>query len=80
MKNRTNSVEPDLANELVAGFVAVVKGAKKTDYISRYEEALPWCDCPRSTSERRSDYQEKLRNLKSATRNQPRKSGRCECP
>lgn len=64
---RARPVEPRLATELVAGFDAAVNSAKNTDFIRRYEEALPWCDCPRSQRERRGDYQERLHELKKAT-------------
>jgi len=74
---RASPVEPELANELVAGFNAAVNSAKNTDFISRYEEALPWCDCPRSAGERREDYQRQIRELKTAAVRQTRKKGCC---
>ena len=75
---RTNPLEPELAHELESAFVAAVKGAKDSDFIARYEEALPWCDCPSSARERRRDYQQRLRELKNATDVQPRKKGCCK--
>src|SRR5205823_2711370 len=63
---RTSPVEAELAHELETGFNACVKRAEESDFITRYEAALPWCDCPSSASERRRDYQQRLRGLKSA--------------
>lgn len=75
---RTNPLEPELARELESGFNAAVKRAKESDFIVRYEEALPWCDCPSSASERRRDYQRRLRQLKHVTGIQHVKKGCCK--
>lgn len=63
---RTSPLEPQLARELESGFNAAIKRARKSDFIARYEDALPWCDCPSSASQRRRDYQMRLRELQSA--------------
>lgn len=72
---RTSPLEPELARELEAGFNAAVKKAEKSDFIARYEEALPWCDCPSSVSERKHDYQQKLREMKNPAGSRLRKTG-----
>jgi hypothetical protein len=59
-------------------FNAVVKKAEDSDFISRYEDALPWCDCPSSAAERRRDYQQRLVDLKNATGGRPRKKECCK--
>lgn len=61
---RTSPLEPELARELESTFNSAVKRATKSDFIGRYEEALPWCDCPSSASQRRRDYQQRLQELK----------------
>jgi len=75
---RTSPLEPQLARELESTFTAAVKGAKKSDFIARYEEALPWCDCPSSASQRRRDYQQRLRELKNTAGIAPRKTRCCK--
>ena len=75
---RTSPLEPELAQELEFAFTAAVKRAKKSDFIVRYEEALPWCDCPSSASERLRDYQQRLRELKNAASIAPRKTRCCK--
>jgi hypothetical protein len=75
---RTSPLEPQLAHELETAFIAAVKSAKKSDFIARYEEALPWCDCPSSASERRRDYKQRLRELKNAADIAPRKKECCK--
>lgn len=74
---RTSPLGPELARELESAFTAAVKGAKKSDFITRYEEALPWCDCPSSASQRRRYYQQRLRELKSPADVAPRKKACC---
>lgn len=69
---RTRPLEPEFARELVNGFKARVAAATSSDFIGRYNDALPWCDCPRSSSDRRSDYRRLLRGLKHVE--SPRKS------
>jgi hypothetical protein len=71
---RTSPLEPELACELDEGFTAAVKKAKESDFITCYEEALPWCDCPSSASERRRNYQQRLRELKNVAGSRPRKT------
>jgi len=75
---RTSPIEPELARELQSGFNAAVKSARKSDFIARYEEALPWCDCPSLGSQRRRDYQQRLRELKNPAGTAPRKKGCCK--
>lgn len=75
---RTSPLEPELARELEAGFSAVVKRAEESDFIARYEEALPWCGCPSAASERQRDYQQRLRKLQDPTGSRPRKTGSCK--
>lgn len=75
---RNSPLEPELALELETGFNAAVKRAKESDFIVRYEEALPWCDCPSSVSGRRRDYQQRLRELKNAAGIEPAKKGWCK--
>src|SRR5207245_9086199 len=75
---RTRPLEPELANELEAVFKAAVKRAPTSDFISSYDQALPWCDCPSALSERRRDYQQRLGDLQSAVGNRPRKTGCCK--
>jgi hypothetical protein len=74
---RTSPLGPQLVRELESAFTAAVKGAKKSDFIIRYEEALPWCDCPSSASQRRRDYQQRLRELKSPAGVAPCKKACC---
>lgn len=73
---RSSALEPELAREMEAGFNAAVKLAKSADFIAGYADALPWCDCPTSASERRRDYRERLSVLKQAA-GAPRQSTRC---
>jgi hypothetical protein len=75
---RSSPLEPDLTHELEKGFNVARKKAKESDFIACYEEALPWCDCPSSASERRRDYQQRLRELKNAAGNRRRKTGCCK--
>lgn len=75
---RTSPLDPQLGRELESTFNAAVKRAKKSDFIVRYEEALPWCDCRSSASERLRDYQQRLRELKNAASIVPRKTGCCK--
>lgn len=75
---RSSPLEPELASELEAGFNAAVKRARKPDFIVRYEEALPWCDCPSSASDRRREYQQKLRELKNPAGVAQRKRACCK--
>jgi hypothetical protein len=60
---RTSPIDDERGLELVAGFTASVKKAKKSDFIARYDEALPWCDCPAPPSRRRREYRRRLREL-----------------
>jgi hypothetical protein len=71
---RTSPLGPELARDLDEGFNAAVKKAKKSDFIASYEEALPWCDCPSSASERRRDY-ERFRDLNHTAGSRTRKTG-----
>lgn len=73
---RTAPLDPELAREMKAGFNAAGKRAKKSDFIVRYEEALPWCDVPSPANERKRDYHQRLRELARSNDNAPRKS-RC---
>lgn len=63
---RSSPLDPEIAEELEAGFNAAVKAAKPSDFITKYEDALPWCDCPTPSSERREDYRTLLKDLKRA--------------
>jgi hypothetical protein len=77
-RSRSRPLEPDLAQELENGFDAAVKNAEESDFITCYEDALPWCDCPNSPDERRLNYERHLRGLKtvpSVPRCQPRRTG-----
>jgi len=75
---RTSSLEPELARELETGFNAAVKKAGKSDFITRYNEALPWCDCASTASERKRDYQQRLRDLKNPASVARHKKGCCK--
>ncbi len=75
---RTRPLEPELASELEAGFNSAVKRANKSNFIARYEEALPWCGCPSTASERKRDYQQLLRALRNTTGGRPRRTARCK--
>ncbi len=75
---RTSPLEPELARELESGFSAAVKRAKESDFIARYDDALPWCDCPSSASDRRRDYRQRLRELKNPGGVAPRKTRCCK--
>jgi hypothetical protein len=75
---RTSPLEPELARELESGFNAAVKRADESEFILRYEEALPWCDCPSSASDRRRDYQQRLRELKNPPGAALRTTRRCK--
>lgn len=75
---RTSPLEPELAREMAAAFDAAVKRAEESNFIARYEDALPWCDCPSSASERRRDYQQRLRELKNADGARSRTTRRCK--
>ncbi len=72
---RARPLEPELASELESRFNAAVKRADNSDFISRYEDALPWCDCPNSVAERRRDYRRRLRQLEETGGSQKRKTG-----
>lgn len=63
---RARPLEPELADELRSGFGKAVNRANKDDFIAQYGQALPWCDCPTSASERREDYGHRLRELRQA--------------
>lgn len=67
-----------IAKELEAGFNEAVKRAKKSDFIVRYEQALPWCDAPGSASERKRDYQRRLRELMNSNSAAPLKRKSCK--
>jgi hypothetical protein len=75
---RAKPLESELARELETGFNVALKKAEKSDFIARYEEALPWCDCPRSASERQRDYQQRLQELKRAPSSRLRTKGCCK--
>jgi hypothetical protein len=75
---RTSPLEPELAREMEAAFNAAAKCAEESNFIARYEDALPWCDCPTSSGERRRDYQRRLRELKTAIDGGPRKKNCCK--
>ncbi len=75
---RTRPLESAIADELESGFTAKVKKAEKSDFIARYEEALPWCDCPSSPSERKHKYQQLLGELKNPVSVPLRKKGCCK--
>jgi hypothetical protein len=75
---RTSPLEPELAHEVQTVFKASAKRAKKSDLITNYSQALPWCDCPSSASERRRDYQQRLRELKNIAGSPPRKAVGCK--
>ncbi len=64
---RTSPLEPNLEVEIETAFNTTVNNTKKSDCIVRYEEALPWCDCPASPDERRRDYQQRLKELRKPT-------------
>jgi hypothetical protein len=73
---RSSPLEPELAEELETGFNATVKTAKPSDFVTKYAQALPWCDCPTPASERRKDYRACLKDLEQAT-DAPRQRTRC---
>ncbi|MBI4025629.1 MAG: hypothetical protein HY360_11665 [Verrucomicrobia bacterium] len=75
---RTSPLEPELARELETAFNAAMKRSGKSDFIAHYDEALPWCDCSSSASERKRDYQQKLRKLKNVAVSQSRKKSCCK--
>jgi hypothetical protein len=64
---RTRPLDRELARELVNGFTARVADATASDFISQYHDALPWCDSPRSPTDRRADYRRLVKGLKQAT-------------
>jgi hypothetical protein len=66
-RSRTFALEPELARELQAGFNAAVGAATPSVFITHYTDALPWCDCPRSPRDRRSDYKRLQMELKKST-------------
>src|SRR3989338_4776413 len=76
---RSSPLEPELANEAVSGFSAVVKGAEESSFITCYEEALPWCDCPSTFGERQCDYKQRLRELKKPSVSRPRNTPTRPC-
>lgn len=61
---RQTHLDPEIAQELEAGFKAAIMVAKPSDFITRYNDALPWCGCPTPANERRNDYRELLKDLK----------------
>lgn len=73
---RRTPVKPELAEEMEAGFNAAVSAAKPSDFIKKYAQALPWCDCPTPASERRKDYRARLEDLKN-TAEASRQRRRC---
>ena len=75
---RASPLNPELAIELQAGFNAAVKRAKGSGLIIRYEDALPWCDCPSTVTERRQKYLRGLRDLQNPVRRKLRKIRRCK--
>lgn len=75
---RMSPLEPEIARELQSGFDAAVKRAKESEFIVHYYEALPKCDSPFSASERRRDYQRRLRELKHLRGGATRKKGCCK--
>ncbi len=75
---RTSSLESAIADELESGFNAKVKKAEKSDFIASYDDALPWCDCPCSDSERERKYQQLLGELKNPVGVPLRKKGCCK--
>lgn len=72
---RTSPLDPALARELKFGFDSAVMRARKSDFITSYEQALPWCDCPSSVNERRHDYRRRLLELKNAAASARRRKG-----
>ncbi len=60
---RTSPLKGEIAQEIEIGFNAAVKRARRSKFITRYEEALPWCDCPTSPDKRRREYQRRLEEL-----------------
>ena len=74
---RASPLEPRLALEIKEGFANAVKRAKDCDFITRYRDALPWCDCPRSPRERQIDYRRLLKELDNTAKNQSGKARRC---
>jgi len=74
---RASPLDPDLAYELESAFNSAVKCAKKSDFIARYEDALPWCDFRSSASQRWRDYQRRLQELKNPAGFAPRKTRCC---
>ena len=75
---RAEPLEPELADELQAGFGKAKKRANEHDFIARYDQALPWCDCPSSPTDRRRDYEHRLRELQQAAGAEPRKRRCCK--
>lgn len=73
---RTRPLKPELARELVAGYDRAMKKAHPIQFVTRYEEALPWCDCPTPPDGRKLDYQRKLRVLKNTP---PTAAGKKRC-
>ncbi len=57
---RTRPLTPELADELLAGFDSAVREASRADFIAKYEDALPWCDCPTPAADRQGDYESRL--------------------
>ena len=75
---RAESLEPKLADELQAGFAKAIRQTNEHDFITRYDQALPWCDCASSVTERRIDYDRRLRELSQAAGTQTQKRRRCK--
>jgi hypothetical protein len=71
---RTSPLEGELAQEIEMVFSAAVKRAGRSKFITRYEEALPWCDCPTLPAERRREYQWRLKEL---TKKRPSENVKC---
>ena len=72
---RTRPLEPEIAREMEAGFSAALANAEKSNFIIRYEEALPWCECPTSPEDRRGDYQRLLKELRDTGTGRPSRTG-----
>jgi hypothetical protein len=64
---RSRPLESELASELDAGFNIILKSANESDFITHYEEALPWCGCHSTPSDRRRDYRQLLQVLTNST-------------
>jgi hypothetical protein len=74
-RSRSHPLEPELASEVIKGFAAAVKKAQPADFIRHYDDALPQCDCPTPTSERRRMYKKLIGQL-TESKCRPRRSER----